>query len=285
MCRVVFYGRKPRDKTPDTVYHVIARGNNREALFLSDKDRNSYLELWRKYSREFEFEVYAYVLMTNHVHWMIRTGRVPISSIIHTIHGRYARTFNKKNNRVGHVFQGRFRSEICSDDRYVLALCRYIHLNPVEAGIVKKPLEYPWSSYKDLCGLRKDPLVKSEFLLGYFNRSGVTGFRRWVEEETTEEMEQQHNICGVSNKLKPSNGNKEKKLIENRPDLKKLAEDAAGLFKMSPDELKSDSKLPSCVAARKDFIRRAVLEYAYRRSEVARFLKKDRSLITKVLYG
>ena len=61
MCRVVFYGRKPRDKTPDTVYHVIARGNNREALFLSDKDRITYLELWRKYSKELEFDVYAYV--------------------------------------------------------------------------------------------------------------------------------------------------------------------------------------------------------------------------------
>ncbi|MFZ5645106.1 MAG: transposase [Bacillota bacterium] len=194
-------GRRPRDKTPDTVYHVIARGNNREALFLSDKDRITYLELWRKYSSELEFDVYAYVLMTNHVHWMIRAGRVPISSIIHTIHGMYARKFNKTNNRVGHVFQGRFRSEICSNDRYVLSLCRYIHLNPVEAGIVNKPLEYTWSSYLDLCGIRKDPLVQGGFLLDYFNRSGTNGLRRWVEEETTEETNQQQDIFEVSEKF------------------------------------------------------------------------------------
>lgn len=112
------------------LYHVTARGNNREALFLSDKDLETYLGLWRKYRTELEFDVYAYVLMTNHVHWLIRTGRVPISSIVHTIHGLYARIFNQKHHRVGHVFQGRFKAEVCTNDRYLLSLCRYIHRNP-----------------------------------------------------------------------------------------------------------------------------------------------------------
>ena len=92
-------GREIRPNAINTVYHVIARGNNREALFLSDIDRETYLRLWKKYSRELEFDIYAYVLMTNHVHWLIRTGRVPISTIIHTIHSVYARIFNQTHKR------------------------------------------------------------------------------------------------------------------------------------------------------------------------------------------
>lgn len=269
-------GREPRPNANNTVYHVIARGNNRDALFLSDMDRETYLRLWRKYSRELEFEIYAYVLMTNHVHWLIRTGRVPISTIIHTIHSVYARVFNQTHERVGHVFQGRFKSQVCGDDRYVMSLCRYIHRNPLEAGLVKNLLEYPWSSYQDLCGKRSDTLIERGFWLDYFGEPMAKELRQWVE-ENIEEHELEFEIKQAPPECKGIQIN------EDRTDLSELAGLIARRFQTTIEELQGDSRMLSCVLARKHFIKEAVLGHAYKRAEVARYLKKDRSLVTKVL--
>lgn len=278
-------GRKTRTIATYTLYHVTARGNNREALFLSDKDRETYLGLWRKYRTELEFDVYAYVLMTNHVHWLIRTGRVPISSIVHTIHGLYARIFNQKHQRVGHVFQGRFNADVCTNDRYLLSLCRYIHRNPLEAGIVKNLLNYLWSSYPDLCGLRTDPLVECGFLLGFFGGSTpVEELRRWVEgEEYAQESEIDIPEPIPDNMKVP--GIRDMERNEARPSLDELTGTVVGCFNITVEELLGDSRAPTHVQARKQFIKEAVRQHAYKRAEVARFLKKDRSLVTKVLQG
>lgn len=262
----------------NTVYHAIARGNNRDALFLSDMDRQTYLRLWRKYSRELEFDIYAYVLMTNHVHWLIRAGRVPISTIIQAIHSVYARIFNQTHNRVGHVFQGRFESKVCTDEKYILSLCRYIHRNPLEAGLVKNLLEYPWSSYQDLCGKRIDSLVDRGFWLDYFSEPKVKELRQWVEGEVEEpefelEIKQAESNC------------RDIKINEDRTGLDELAGLIAERFQTTIEELQGDSRMLSCVLARKHFIKEAVQIHAYKRAEVARYLKKDRSLVTKVLQG
>ena len=271
-------GRELRPNAINTVYHVIARGNNRDALFLSDMDRETYLRLWRKYSRELEFNIYAYVLMTNHVHWLIHTGRVPISTIIHTVHSVYARIFNQTHERVGHVFQGRFKSQVCKDDKYILSLCRYIHRNPLKAGLVENLLEYPWSSYPDLCGKKIDSLVDRGFWFEYFSEPMAKGLREWVEgkvEEDELEFDAKQTVPDC----------KDIQLNEDRPGLNELAGLIAGRFQITIEELQGDSRLPSCVLARKYFIREAVQSHAYKRAEVARYLRKDRSLVTKVLQG
>lgn len=268
-------GREPRKNGSGIVYHVMARGNNREALFLSDQDRETYLRLWRKYSKELGFEVYAYVLMTNHVHWLIRTGQVPISTIIHSIHGLYARNFNQTNQRAGHVFQGRFKSEVCTEDRYILSLCRYIHRNPLKAGLVKKLIDYPWSSYPDICGARKDGLVNRGFFLGYFGQPAVGGLRKWVEEEN--DMYQQESDFIIQPE------HEGKKYSEERPSLEKIALAIVERYQTSVEDLQGEGRLQYHVKARRQFIVEAVQEHSYKRSEVARFLKKDRSLVTKII--
>ncbi len=271
-------GRDPRPYAINTIYHVTARGNNRDALFLSDKDREVYLRLWRKYSRELEFDVYAYVLMTNHVHWLVRTGRVPISDVIHSIHSVYARIFNQTHERVGHVFQGRFDSQVCLDESYLMSLCRYIHRNPLEAGLSGKLSEYPWSSYLDLCGKRDDFLVNREFWLGYFNEPIAKELNELLEENAEGyELE-------FAKKRTPSSSEKNDK-NEIRPGLDELAGVIAVSLQTTTEELQGESRVQNCVLARKQFIIEAVRDHAYKRSEVARYLKKDRSLVTKVLQG
>lgn len=270
-----------RDLRPfatNTIYHVTARGNNRDDIFLSDKDRETYLRLWRKYSQELGCDVYAYVLMTNHVHWLVRIGRVPISDVIHSIHSVYARIFNQAHERVGHVFQGRFDSQVCLDDRYILSLCRYIHRNPFKAGLVENLSEYPWSSYPDLCGKRNDTLVTREFWSVFFNDPVVKELRELVEGSVYEpepefESHIKHNSFAISNDDKK----------EKRPDLDKLAGFIATGLQTSTEELQGNGRMQNCVLARKQFIIEAVRNHAYRRSEVARYLKKDRAWVTKVL--
>jgi REP element-mobilizing transposase RayT len=270
-----------RDLRPfaiNTIYHVTARGNNRDDIFLSDKDRETYLRLWRKYSQELGCDVYAYVLMTNHVHWLVRIGRVPISGVIHSIHSVYARIFNQANERVGHVFQGRFGSQVCMDDKYILSLCRYIHRNPLKAGLVENLSQYPWSSYPDLCGKRNDTLVNRGFWSDYFNRSVAKELRELVEGVAYEPVSEPAPQIKQP-RLIITNDNKK----EKRPDLDKLAGIIAIGLQTNTEELQGEGRLQNCVQARKKFIIEAVRNHAYRRSEVARYLKKDRSWVTRVL--
>ena len=138
--------RPLRLEYPGAVYHVIARGNERRAVFREDRDRELYLERLEHYQKRFGFRVYAYCLMTNHIHLAVETGKVPLSRIMLGLQGSYTQAFNRRHGRVGHLFQGRYKSLVVQKDPYLLALVRYIHENPVLAGIVRKPPDYRWSS-------------------------------------------------------------------------------------------------------------------------------------------
>jgi len=138
--------RPLRLEYPGAVYHVIARGNERRAVFREDRDRELYLERLEHYQKRFGFRVYAYCLMTNHIHLAVETGKAPLSRIMLGLQGSYTQAFNRRHGRVGHLFQGRYKSLVVQKDRYLLALVRYIHENPVLARIVREPRDYRWSS-------------------------------------------------------------------------------------------------------------------------------------------
>ena len=138
--------RPPRLEFPGAVYHVTARGNERRAVFRDDKDREEYLVRVIRYRERFSFQLLAYCLMTNHVHLALRTGPVPLSRIMAGLHSTYTQWFNARHGRVGHLFQGRYKAFLVQEDRYLVALVRYIHRNPVEARLVARASEYPWSS-------------------------------------------------------------------------------------------------------------------------------------------
>jgi REP element-mobilizing transposase RayT len=129
-------------------YHVFSRGNNKETIFFEEVDYLFYLKTLREALRKFNFLLYSYALMDNHFHLLLEMHEnSQLARLMHHTQLRYAAYFNRKYRRVGHIFQSRYHSNLIESDRYFLAVDRYIHLNPVRAGIVSRPQDYRWTSY------------------------------------------------------------------------------------------------------------------------------------------
>ena len=143
--------RTKRIQSEINIYHVIARGTGRQIIFEDDKDCELFLNLFGKALKDSGAEAYAWCLMSNHAHLLIRSPIEALSGTMHSVLTSYAIYFNKKSERVGHFFQERFHSEPVNDDSYFLTVIRYIHQNPVKAGIATIE-EYPWSSYHEYMG-------------------------------------------------------------------------------------------------------------------------------------
>lgn len=138
--------RKPREKSETGIYHVIVRGIGQQDIFHEEDDFQRYLETAKKVSLESGVSVLGYCLMTNHVHLLLREDSGDISVVMKRLGVSYAYWYNWKYERIGHVFQDRFKSECVENDAYLLTVIRYIHQNPVKASITSKPEEYEWSS-------------------------------------------------------------------------------------------------------------------------------------------
>jgi len=141
----------------DATYHITARGNRKEKIFYSDKDKGIFLNKMKETFEKYSLICYAYCLMDNHYHLFIKTPLANIADGIHYLNASYANWFRAKNEIVGPVFQGRYKSIIVDEDSYSLILSAYIHLNPVRAGIANNIREYLWSSFLDYIG-RREPL-------------------------------------------------------------------------------------------------------------------------------
>ncbi len=160
--------RKPRLHVPGGLYHVILRGNARQDVFFSAADRLAFYELLAEGVSRFGYRVHAFCLMTNHVHLALQAGESPLSGGMQNVSFRYTRYLNKVRNRVGHVFQGRYKAYLVDGDAYGLALVRYIHLNPVRARMVREPSAYRWSSHRAYFGRERFTLLTTEWVLGQF---------------------------------------------------------------------------------------------------------------------
>ena len=140
--------RRPRVSLPGVTHHIIQRGNNRIACFYSENDYRFYLEWPFDYAEHCQYQVHAYVLMTNHVHLFVTPEtRSGLGELMKRLGQRYVQYINRTYQRTGTLWEGRFKSCITQDDQYVLSCYRYIELNPVRANIVSHPAEYAWSSY------------------------------------------------------------------------------------------------------------------------------------------
>lgn len=140
--------RLPRLNLPDIPQHVVQRGNNRQACFVNKKDRAVYLNKLKEYAEEFEVEIHAFVLMTNHVH-LLATPKVGdgVSKMMQALGRYYVRYFNKKHKRSGTLWEGRFKSSLVDTENYFLTVSKYIELNPVRAKMVRHLKDYAWTSY------------------------------------------------------------------------------------------------------------------------------------------
>lgn len=138
---------KYKKSATDTIYHLYNRGNQKADIFFNASDYGFYLFLLRKYTEKHSFDVICCCLMPNHIHLLVKQcSSTPPSKLISSMHTTYAMYINKHHKQVGHLFQGRFKQKIVQTDEYLAKLMAYIHLNPVEGGIVYSPRDYPWSS-------------------------------------------------------------------------------------------------------------------------------------------
>ncbi len=158
--------RRARMYLPGHPYHIVQRGNNREVCFVEPENYQYYLELWKENARRYGVAVHAYCLMTNHVHFLVTPEHTDsISRATSVIGSRYAWYFNKTYKRTGTAWEGRHKSSLVQSDRYFLTCCRYIEMNPIVAGMVRKPEEYRWSSYRvNAWGAQSDLTQHDEYL-------------------------------------------------------------------------------------------------------------------------
>jgi putative transposase len=141
-------GRAWRIEYEGALYHILSRGNEQKDIFYDDQDRLLFLSTIGEMSERFEIDVFAYVLMGNHYHMLLKTNRANLSKSMQWLGVTYTRRFNLRHFRSGHLFQGRYKSIIVQNDSYLMRLSCYIHRNPLRAGIVNRLADYRWSSYK-----------------------------------------------------------------------------------------------------------------------------------------
>lgn len=161
--------RKPRLHIPGAFYHVTLRGNHRQDIFFTPADRVLLSQIVAEVVIRYGARLHAYCWMTNHIHLLIRVGDMPLGRIMLRIASRYARKLQARLHTTGHLFERRYHAVLVDADAYLLELVRYIHLNPVRAGIVTAPAEYPWSSHLVYLGQRLEPWVSTEFVLALFH--------------------------------------------------------------------------------------------------------------------
>jgi REP element-mobilizing transposase RayT len=172
--------RPLRIEYPGAFYHVTSRGNERKTIFINQRDREKFLSYLESATERYEARIHVYCLMDNHYHLLLETPAGNLSQIMHHVNGAYTTYVNTKRNRVGHLFQGRYKAILIDADEYAKELSRYIHLNPVRAGITMTPAEYRWSSCKYYTAKKRAPeWLKRHFLLGYFDDKLIPAMKRY----------------------------------------------------------------------------------------------------------
>ena len=195
----------PRDSRPDysyQYYHIFNRGFDRKNIFTVEKDYLRFLEKLKESRTKFDWIIYSYCLLPNHYHLHIKTNNDSLSKIIHWLQTSHSVYFNKNHKHFSPVFTGRFKSIIIQKDPYHLQLSKYIHLNPVKAGLAVNPQDYEYSSYSEIINKPKHKykiidkrVLKS--LIGEINSKSISNYRKFVEEIENIEYNPQQQVRGI----------------------------------------------------------------------------------------
>jgi putative transposase len=179
---VIIVPRTARDRSSSGMYHIMLRGTNRQEIFHDDEDHDRFLETLDQYGKKRKMKVYGWCLMGNHVHLLVGEGEEDISATIKRMGISYAWFYNRKYNTIGHLFQDRFKSEKVDSDDYLMTVIRYIHQNPVKAGIVKKAAEWKWSSCGGYYGKTYYPvgLLDVDLILGMISEKRETAIEQFI---------------------------------------------------------------------------------------------------------
>lgn len=174
--------RKPRVDFEGYIYHVMCRGNNGEYIFKDDKDKKLYLDILKRFKKKYDFLLYGYCIMDNHIDLLIYRRTVSLSKFMGVIQQTFTQHYNKKYGRKGHVFQQRFKSIPCREDEYLMRLVYYIHMNPVRAQI-EEGIDYKWSSHRIYSKGLKGSIVDTDFvysMLGDDFKEALKGYNSYM---------------------------------------------------------------------------------------------------------
>lgn len=181
--------RQARKKSSSNIYHLLMRGINRQNIFYDTEDYQKFLDVLFRYRDISGYSIYAYCLMNNHIHLLIKEGEEPLAKIMRRICGSFVYWYNAKYQRVGNLFQDRFKSEAVEDDKYFLNVLRYIHQNPLKAGLVKTAQDYTWSSMGKYISSHGE--VNADYVFKYFSKNkdeAVERFKEFCEKTNTDEF-------------------------------------------------------------------------------------------------
>lgn len=267
------------------VYHITSRGNEKKAVFKDDQDRENFLNTLLHVNKRYNWLCHAYCLMTNHYHLLIETPDGNLSLGMRQLNGVYTQLFNKRHQRTGHLFQGRFKGILIQKDSHLLEICRYVVLNPLRARIVERPAQWKWSSYNAFAGKAKPhPSLTTDWVLGQFSgkrgkaeqayrqfvSSGIGKKSIWQDVKGQVILGEDDFAASLADHLKKHRHVPEiprSQRYANRPTLEKIFQE--GILR---DKRKRDKKMAE-----------AVEKYAYRQSEIARHLKLHVSTVSNIL--
>lgn len=174
--------RPLRTELAGALYHVTARGDRREAIYLDDADRQAWLSILGGVCERFNWRCHAYCLMTNHYHFVVETPEANLSQGMRQLNGVYTQQFNRSHGSVGHVFQGRYKAILVEKDSYLLELARYVVLNPVRAEMVSDAGDWPWRSYPMTTGTETTPAwLETRWLLGQFHAQREKAWQQYID--------------------------------------------------------------------------------------------------------
>lgn len=279
--------RHRRVHAPGLLYHVMARGNNGQKVFLSDKDYEAFLDQLVVVRGRYRFYLYAYVLMPNHFHLLLEVRESPTARIMQSLLTGYVRRFNRIHRHKGHLFQGRYKAIACDRDSYLLELVRYIHLNPLRAKMVRQPGRWSWSGHGEYLrtnyrGLIDPGPVMEE--LGTAKR-----YEAFIREGAKQPYRgewhpgEQAPFLGPVEFIKRLTGPRRKDLPRQPLVLEVLMRRVAKESGIDPQAARGRGRTRLLGEVRRRFIEAAVLEHGHRPAEVAVFLGCHASNVSRAL--
>lgn len=283
--------RHPRIHTSEIIYHIIARGNNKQNIFTNDKDYSCFLYLLDRAKVKYFFKLYAYVLMPNHFHLLLRISNVTTSKIMQSILTSYAKYFNKTHKRIGHLFQGRYKAIICDENVYLNELIRYIHLNPVRAGFVSRPGEWVWNGHCEIIGKSDKKILNRDLVFEIFGKGdkAYANYKTFLEDgigrKYIEEFHPKENSPFLGDdkfilRLK-KNSNKEKD--REKQSLDNILEKVSKRVGVKTSLVMQKVRLRNIAKARAEFVKKAILENGYKQADVSRYLNCDQSYVSRII--
>ncbi len=281
--------RRPRLFVPGMLYHVIARGNQRQQTFTSDGDYRAYIERLARYRKKYDYVLHAYCLMPNHVHLLVESSEHPLAKFMQGLQQSYSQYFNLKHRKTGHVFEGRYKAILCQKDEYLLQLIRYIHLNPVRAGLVRSPERYRYSGDHAYLHGKATETIDPAAVLSMLG--GRQAYRRFVRDGLGEGHKQEYyevedqrflGAKGFGERLRRKEPALSAKRLTRRS-IGAAARDLAKLLKVEIHTLRSPDRGWAISKARTIAAYVLVRRLGYRLSDVAAYFDRDTATLATLL--